>query len=275
MEEDGKDWVRREVRDAVCTLTLAAPEQLNAIHAPMMCALQARLEEIRDDGKIRALLLTGEGRAFCTGAHVGEMNALEDKGDSIYRILDDGWNRVIRLIRSMPKPVVSAVNGITAGGGVGLALSADMAVAARSASFIQVFGPRLGVIPDVGSTWFLPQALGRARAMRLMLTGEALSAEDAASWGLIAHCVDDEKLMDEAFRLASGLAKGPVKAFAEIREAVDRGLVSGLNAALDHERDTNARLAAEPAFTEGTSAFVEKRQPDFINLSRKPFGYDQ
>ncbi|WP_428686388.1 enoyl-CoA hydratase-related protein [Roseibium sp.] len=275
MEEDGKEWIRLEVRDAVCTLTLSAPGQLNAIHAPMMSELQRHLEEVRDNAAIRALLLTGEGRAFCTGAHVGEMNGLEDKGEGIHRILDDGWNRVIRLIRSMPKPVVSAVNGIAAGGGVGLALSADMVLASRSARFIQVFGPRLGVIPDVGSTWFLPQALGRARAMRLMLTGEPLAAEEAASWGLIADCVEDADLMGKAFRLARDLSKGPIEAFAEIRKAVDRGLTCGLNTALDHERDTNARLAAEPAFTEGTSAFVEKREPDFVHLSRKPHGSDQ
>lgn len=272
MNDTEREWVSLEARDAVGILTLAAPDQLNAIHAPMMTQLHEKLEIVRATADMRALVLTGKGRAFCSGAHVGEMAGLEDKGKGIYRILDDGWNRALRQVKNLPIPVISAVNGIAAGGGVGLALSADIVLAARSATFIQVFGPRLGVIPDVGSTWFLPQALGRARAMRLMLTGEPLSAADAEDWGLIARCVEDDALDTEALDLAGRLAKGPVGAFAEIRQAVDLGLTSGLDSALDHERDTNARLCAGPDFAEGTSAFTEKREPDFTNSSSKHHG---
>ncbi|MES0884255.1 enoyl-CoA hydratase/isomerase family protein [Roseibium sp. SCP14] len=275
MDGNGKDWVTLEVTDAVGTLTLSAPDQLNAIHRPMMDQLIRRLEDLRGDETIRAMIVTGSGRGFCAGAHVGEMAALEDKGKGIYNLLDDGWNRAVRLIRSMPKPVVSAVNGIAAGGGVGLALSADMVLAARSARFIQVFGPKLGVIPDVGNTWFLPQALGRAKAMQLMLTGETLDAAEAESWGLISRCVEDDELTREAFSLAHDLSQGPINAFVEIRKAVDHGLTSGLEQALDHERDTNARLCAGPDFAEGTSAFADKRRPDFTRQSKQNDGTER
>lgn len=258
-----RDWVRLDRHAPVAVLVLAAPEQLNGIHAPMMRQLHARLAEVAADDAIRALVLTGEGRGFCAGAHVGEMAGFSDKGPAVGRLLDEGWNRAVRQIRALRKPVVAAVKGIAAGGGVGLALACDIVLAARSASFIQVFGPRLGVVPDVGSTWFLPQALGRARALHLMLTGDPLKAETAADWGLIAGCVEDGELMDEALALAGRLARGPVAAFAEIREAVAHGLASTLDAALDLERDVNARLAGGPDFAEGTAAFVEKREPRF------------
>ncbi len=275
MEDNRKDWVTLKVNDAVGIVTLSAPEQLNAIHEPMMVQLIQRLEDLHSDAKVRAVIVTGSGRGFCAGAHVGEMAALEDKGRGIHKLLDEGWNQAVRLIRSMPKPVISAVNGIAAGGGVGLALSADMVLAARSARFIQVFGPKLGVIPDVGNTWFIPQALGRARSLRLMLTGESLGAEQAENWGLIARCVEDDDLASEAMDLAHDLSQGPIEAFVEIRKAVDRGLVSSLDCMLDHERDTNVRLCAGPAFQEGTSAFAAKRRPDFINSTIQADGTDR
>lgn len=265
---DSKNWIRLERSGPVCILTLNAPKQLNSIHAEMMTELIGALEDIQADASCRALVIAAAGRAFCTGAHVGEMNGFEDKGREIALLLDTGWNRVVRLIRGMSKPVISAVQGIAAGGGVGLALAADIVLAARSAQFIQVFGPKLGVVPDVGSTWFVPRAVGRARAMSLMLTGKPLDAETAEAWGLIAQCVDDEALRDEAMTLARQLADGPVAAFAEIRAAVDRGLVSDLGSQLDHERDTNGRLCDGPDFEEGTSAFVAKRSPRFAD--RKP-----
>lgn len=275
MGESERAWLRREVKEGIGILTLAAPEQLNAIHAPMMAELIAALEAMRDDPAIRAVIFTGEGRAFCSGAHLGEMLGFEDRGPAVARILEDGWNRAVRLIREMKKPVITAVNGIAAGGGVGLALAGDIVLAARSARFIQVFGPRLGVIPDVGSTWFLPQGLGRARALSLMLTGAPLEAQQAADWGLIAECVEDEALEAQALVLARQLAAGPVEAFAEIRDAVDRALASDLDAALDHERDTNGRLCGGPDFAEGIAAFVEKREPDFVGADRKTKGSEK
>jgi 2-(1,2-epoxy-1,2-dihydrophenyl)acetyl-CoA isomerase len=231
----------------------------------MMQQLLAILRDLQADGSVRAVILTGTGRAFCSGAHVGEMIQMEDRANEIAELLDAGWNAVLRLIRGMPKPVIAAVNGIAAGGGVGLALSADMTIAARSARFIQVFGPNLAVIPDVGSTWLLPHAIGRARTMALMLTGDRLTARQAKDWGLIASCVEDDALQDEAFALARQLADGPIEAFAEIRKAVDHAMTCSLDAALDHERDTNARLCAGPGFNEGAAAFLEKRRPDFRN----------
>lgn len=260
---DSENWIRLERSGPVCILTLNAPKQLNSIHADMMTELIGALEQVQADASCRALVIAATGRAFCTGAHVGEMAGFEDKGREIAQLLDTGWNRVVRLIRGMPKPVIAAVQGIAAGGGVGLALAADIVLAARSAQFIQVFGPKLGVVPDVGSTWFVPRAVGRARALSLMLTGKPLDAETAEAWGLIAQCVDDDALIEETMALARQLADGPVAAFAEIRVAVDQGLVSDLGSQLDYERDTNGRLCNGPDFAEGTSAFVEKRSPRF------------
>jgi 2-(1,2-epoxy-1,2-dihydrophenyl)acetyl-CoA isomerase len=163
----------------------------------------------------------------------------------------------------LQKPIIAAVNGTTAGGGVGLALVADICIAARSATFISVFGPRLGLIPDLGVTWHLPRLIGRARALGMALTGDRLPAETAAEWGLIWKCVDDAALMGEAMAMANKLAKGPVNAFGEIRKALDAAGHNTYDEQLEYERLTQGQLGDHPNFTEGVKSFLTKKEPNF------------
>jgi 2-(1,2-epoxy-1,2-dihydrophenyl)acetyl-CoA isomerase len=177
--------------------------------------------------------------------------------------MESHFNPIVREIDELPKPVVAAVNGVTAGGGVGLALSADIVVAAKSAKFIQVFAPRLGIIPDMGSTWYLNHLLGRARARALTLTGEPLPAETAADWGLIWKCVEDNALMEEAMGLAQKLAAGSTKAFQMTMAALDAAENNDLAAQLEVERYIQGQMTNRADFAEGVTAFLEKREPKF------------
>jgi 2-(1,2-epoxy-1,2-dihydrophenyl)acetyl-CoA isomerase len=177
-----------------------------------------------ETGTPRVVILTGKGRSFCAGADIGagaELDPGMSIGDGIYRSMDTAFNPLVRELAALPKPVIAAVNGVAAGGGVGLALAADIVVAARSAEFIQVFGPRLGLVPDMGCTYFLVQLLGRARARGLALLGERLTAQKAEEWGLIWRCVDDDLVMDEAQMIARRLATGPRQSYGYIKRALD------------------------------------------------------
>ena len=166
-------------------------------------------------------------------------------------------------LAKFPKPVVVAVNGVCAGGGVGLALAGDIVFAARSAYFVQVFGPKLGLVPDVGVTWYTPRLVGRARARALALLGDRLPAEKAAEWGLIWEAVDDDKLLETARATAARLAKGPRAGFAKIKEVLDASLDNTLEQQLDLERVTQGELGDDPDFREGVLAFLQKRDPVF------------
>jgi 2-(1,2-epoxy-1,2-dihydrophenyl)acetyl-CoA isomerase len=181
--------------------------------------------------------------------------------------MEAAFNPLVRELSTLAKPVVAAVNGVAAGGGMSLALAADMVVAARSARFIQVFGPQLGLVPDMGSTYFLSRLLGRARTRELTLLGEPLEAERAEDWGLIWKCVDDDDLMDEALALARRLAAGPLKCFELIKRALDKAELSTLSEQLDLERDYQQILADSEEFHEGLAAFAEKRRPEFKGRS--------
>jgi 2-(1,2-epoxy-1,2-dihydrophenyl)acetyl-CoA isomerase len=174
-----------------------------------------------------------------------------------------GFNPLVRDLVRFPKPVVVAVNGVTAGGGVGLALCGDIVLAAKSAYFAQVFGPRLGLVPDMGCTWFLPQLLGRARARALALLGDRLPAEKAAEWGLIWAAVEDAKLLDEAGAVAQRLAQGPTRAFARIKEVLEAAPFNTLEEQLELERRVQGELGDAGDFAEGVRAFLEKREPKF------------
>ncbi|WP_374668183.1 enoyl-CoA hydratase-related protein [Ramlibacter sp.] len=244
----------------VAVLRLNRPEALNAVNADLERDFKAALDTVEADASVRAVVLTGAGRGFCAGADLLEP-APAPVGAHVAHVLHHRYNAIVRRLHALQVPVVSAVNGVAAGGGVGLALSADVVIAAESARFKQVFGPQLGVIPDVGSTWYYPRLLGRGRALPLMLTGDDLPAPQAAAWGLIWQVVPDEQLMPTALGLAQRLAAGPVRAYAAIRAAVDHAVSVPLDAQLDLERDVNGRLCDGPDFAEGVTAFRERRKP--------------
>jgi len=252
--------------DGTAVVTLDRPAVLNSIDAQMIADLRAVIAEVADDEGTRVLILTGAGRAFCAGADLsadGEREPGLSIGEAIYRSMDRGFNPLVRELAALTKPVVAAVNGVAAGGGVGLALAADIVVAARSAEFIQVFGPQLGLVPDMGCTYFLVRLLGRARARGLALLGERLTAEQAEHWGLIWKCVDDHQLLEEAQRIARRLAAGPRQCFGHIKRALDAAELHTLSEQLDVERDCQRVLGDTDDFREGVTAFLGKRKPQF------------
>ena len=256
-----------ETADGVAKLTLNRPQSLNSLNKAIIDDIRAALRALGRDESVRALIVTGAGRGFCAGADL----AGNDFGDGIQRSVGEGvshsmeiaYNPLVRELAGFTKPVVTAVNGIAAGGGVGLALCGDVVLAARSASFVQVFGPRLGLVPDMGCTWFLPQLVGRARSRALALFGDRLPAEKAAEWGLIWAAVDDEKLMSEAEALAHKLAKGPALAFGEIKRSLDAAAFNSLDEQLELERSIQKRLGDTDDYREGVTAFLTKREPKF------------
>jgi 2-(1,2-epoxy-1,2-dihydrophenyl)acetyl-CoA isomerase len=184
-----------------------------------------------------------------------------DLGDT----LEKHYNPLIRRLAELPKPVVCAVNGVAAGAGANLALACDIVLAAKSAKFIQSFA-NIGLVPDSGGTWILPRLVGHARAMGLALTGEAIGAEKAADWGLIWRAVDDDKLADESFQLASKLASGPTQGFSAIKRALRAGWLADLENQLTLERDLQRSLGQTADYKEGVAAFGEKRSPRFTGL---------
>jgi 2-(1,2-epoxy-1,2-dihydrophenyl)acetyl-CoA isomerase len=258
--------VRLDVSDGVATLTLSDPAHLNALGMPLLQAALQALDRVRDDPQVRALLLRGTGRAFCVGADLATFNAdpsPQGRADTVDGLLAQGGNPLVLALNTLPVPVLCAVHGAVAGGGVGLALAADLVIAARSAFFYLPFVPALGLVPDMGASWFLARALGPARAKALMLTGQRLGAEQAADWGLIWRCVDDQALDAEASAAARQLAALPPLAAPEVRALLQQAERNDLPAQLEHERARQRALIAGPSFEAGLQAFLHKRPPVF------------
>ena len=257
------EQIALSIDNGLATLTLNQPDKLNAVSRKMIAELKDCWEKLAVDGTVRAVLLTGAGRGFCAGADLsdpgrGTGGEAADSGSA----LDKFFNPVIRIMRSMPKPIVAAVNGPAAGVGMSFALASDIAIAARSASFLQAFA-RIGLLPDGGSTWFLPRLVGEQRARALAMLAPKIPAEQAKAWGLIWDVVDDAELMPTASALARKLADGPTLALARIKEAMNRSAGNDIDRQLDVERDFQRELGRSEDFREGVSAFLAKRPPSF------------
>ena len=209
--------VKRERNGAVGILTLDEAASLNAMTPALLGDLAAAIGEMGSDNSVRALVLTGAGRGFCSGQNLKAFQSLGD--DLVAGIMRLYWP-AFKALRECRVPVVVAVNGVAAGGGFSLAMSGDLIVAARSATFIQVFS-RIGLVPDLGSTWLLPRLIGRQRALELMLFNEPLSAEKAADWGIVREVFDDAQLMDGAVALAQRLAAGPTRTLVATRQLLE------------------------------------------------------
>ncbi len=257
------DTVLSAFAEGVLTLTLNRPDKLNAFNEEMHMALREGFERAHRDPAVRAVLLTGEGRGFCAGQDLGDRDPR--KGGSapdLGRTIELFYNPLIRLIRTLEKPVICAVNGVAAGAGANIALACDITLAARSARFIQAFA-KIGLVPDSGGTWSLPRLLGEARAKALALTAEPLDAETAASWGLIWKVVDDATLLDEANTLAARLATGPTKGLGMTKRAIQAAATNSLDEQLELERDLQREAGRSADYAEGVAAFLEKRKPEF------------
>jgi 2-(1,2-epoxy-1,2-dihydrophenyl)acetyl-CoA isomerase len=251
-----------EKRAGYRVITLNRPQRLNAFTEAMHVALRDALAEAEDDGSCRALLLTGAGRGFCTGQDLNDRLAKPGETVVLGGTLEAYYNPLIRKLRTLPFPVIAAVNGAAAGAGANIALACDIVLAARSATFIQSFA-RLGIIPDAGGTWFLPRLVGSARARALALLAEPLPAEKAEAWGLIWKALDDSALMAEAEKLCMHFAGAPTMGLALIKRALDESWGNDLDAQLDLEKEFQREASLTPDYAEGVRAFLEKRPPVF------------
>lgn len=257
------DTVLIERAGGIMRLTLNRPDKLNAFTLGMHAELRAGLEAAAADPACRVVVLTGAGRAFSAGQDLAEVGGPTDKAtpDAGSR-LEKAYNPLIRLITSLEKPVVCAVNGIAAGAAANIALACDLVYAARSASFLQAF-MRIGLVPDAGGTWVLPRLAGAARARGLAMLAEPLSAEKAEAWGLIWKCVDDDKLAGEVAAVAERLAAAPTFALGLAKRALAQSSTNTLSQQLDLERDSQRLAGASPDAREGIAAFLEKRAPRY------------
>ncbi|HTR59421.1 MAG TPA: 2-(1,2-epoxy-1,2-dihydrophenyl)acetyl-CoA isomerase PaaG [Casimicrobiaceae bacterium] len=247
----------------IARITLNRPDRLNSFTDAMHAELRDALSHVKGDGSLRALLLTGAGRGFCAGQDLSEREVppgMEpvDIGATIER----NYKPLVLTLQTLPMPVVCAVNGVAAGAGANVALACDIIVAAKSASFIQAFC-KIGLLPDAGGTYFLPRLVGTGRAIGLALTGDKLSAEQAAQWGLIWKCVEDSELSATVEALLQQFAAAPTRALAATKEALHASAGNTLKAQLDVERDLQQMLGRSADFQEGVAAFRAKRPPRF------------
>ncbi len=257
-----------DIENRVARIRLNRPKALNALTPELLTELSEAFDRAIADESVRAILLGGEGRAFCSGADL-VANTAQPPRDAQGRLdlgqmLDHHYNPLVLKLRACPKPIVAAVNGLAAGAGCSLALMADLTIAARSAYFLQAF-VNIGLIPDAGATWLLPRLVGPQRAAGMAMLGEKLSAEKALAWGLIWDVVDDDQLVTAASTLAQKLADGPGIALARIKQSLNNAPHNELAAQLDLERDLQRECGRTQDSMEGVLAFMQKRKANYQN----------
>jgi 2-(1,2-epoxy-1,2-dihydrophenyl)acetyl-CoA isomerase len=249
-----------QVDGAVATITLNRPDVLNALNTPLMLALREALTQAQTDEAVRAVIVTGAGRGFSAGADLASSSP--GGGSDPGSTLRDRYHPVITLMRSMPKPIISAVNGVAAGAGMSIAMAGDIILAGRSASFLQAFS-KIGLVPDAGSTWFLPRYVGDVRARAMAILADRISAEDAKSFGLVWQVCEDDALQTQAREMAAKLASMPTRAYAMIKEALNDSHQRDLPTQLELEAELQMKAAKTEDFREGVAAFLQKRPPQF------------
>ncbi|MBI3750781.1 MAG: enoyl-CoA hydratase/isomerase family protein [Chloroflexi bacterium] len=252
--------VRTETVDGVATVTLDRPAALNALTIPMKQELLAALRSIERDRAVRAVILTGAGRAFCAGQDLRER--LEPDAPSLGEELRERYNPIVRAMRGLSKPIIGAINGVAAGAGASLAFACDLRIAAEGASFVLAFG-RLGLIPDTGATWTLPRLVGPSRAMAMALLNEPVAAAEAERMGIVLKVVPGEALLDEARALARRLVESAPIGVALTKRALNAAFDRDLEAALAYEAYLQDLAGRTADHAEGIAAFTEKRPPRF------------
>jgi 2-(1,2-epoxy-1,2-dihydrophenyl)acetyl-CoA isomerase len=252
--------IRLGIEGAVATITLDRPAALNALTIPMKYELLEALEAVRDDAAVRAVVLTGAGRAFCAGQDLKER--LEPAAPSLGEELRERYNPIVRAMRSLPKPIVGAINGVAAGAGMSLALACDLRVAADGASFVLAFG-KLGLIPDSGATWLLPRLVGPALAAELALLNQPLPSGRALELGLVTKVVSADFVLADAQAMAAELAAGAPIGIALTKQALNEAWDRNLDDALEAEAAWQDHAGATEDHAEGLAAFVGKQPPAF------------
>lgn len=253
-----------EKNNGVGTITLNRPDKLNAFNDELTFSLQDALKEMEKDASVRAIIITGAGRGFCSGQDLQsrsisqEMGQRPSLGDSIRR----RYNPIILKLRKLEKPIIAAVNGVAAGAGASLAFACDMRIVADNVTFIQSF-TKVGLVPDSGSTFLLPRLIGVTKAFELMLSADKMDAQEALRLGLVNKVVPQETLISEARSLAEKIAAGPSKAFGLTKRAINKAIFPDLEELLEYEASLQEIAGRSDDFAEGVKAFVEKRVPAY------------
>lgn len=246
--------------NGVRTLTLNRSAVFNSFNQQMAFALQKELDEAEKDRSVRAIVITGEGKAFCAGQDLAE--ATDPNGPELQSIVKEHYNPIIERIRNIEKPIIAAVNGVAAGAGANVALACDIVIAKKSASFIQAFS-KIGLIPDSGGTFFLPRLIGFQKAAALIMTGDKVSADEAVSLNMIYKAVEDENFETEVSSFAEKLAQMPTKGLGLTKRALNQSLTNSLTEQLAVEEELQTIAGSTYDFNEGVNAFLEKRTPVF------------
>lgn len=249
-----------EIKDKIAFITLNRPEKLNSFNREMALTLQNRLDESAGLHEVRAVLLTGAGRAFSAGQDLAEITGPNAIG--MDKILSEQYNPIVTRIRNLPKPVIAAVNGVAAGAGANIALCCDIVVATRSANFVQAFS-KIGLIPDSGGTWFLPRLVGWQKAMGIAMLGDKISAAEGERMGMVYKVYDDEEFAGASRALAAVLAQMPTRALAYTKHAFNYSATNSLEAQLLLEDELQQKAALTQDHAEGVNAFIDKRAPLF------------
>ena len=252
--------IKIEQREGICLITFNRPKVYNSFNKPMAIALQRTLDDCAKDKNVRAIVLKGEGKAFCAGQDLAEVT--DPMGPELKSIVGEHYNPIISRIRSIEKPVIAAVNGVAAGAGANIALACDIVFAKKSASFIQAFS-KIGLIPDSGGTYFLPRIIGFQKAMALMMTGDKVSAEEAEEMKMIYKALNDEDFDEIVMTFAEKLSKMPTRALGLTKKAVNSSYNNTMQQQLDLEENLQNEAGQSDDFKEGVQAFLDKRTPKF------------
>jgi 2-(1,2-epoxy-1,2-dihydrophenyl)acetyl-CoA isomerase len=242
----------------IAFITLNRPDKLNSFNREMALLLQEKLDECAVNETVRCIYITGAGKGFCAGQDLAEV--VDPNGPGMKKILSEHYNPIVMRLRSIPKPIVAAINGVAAGAGANIALACDVVVSTASASFIQAFS-KIGLIPDSGGTFSLPRLIGFQRASALMMLGDKVSAADALQMGMLYKVFDDAVFEAESKKLALTLSQMPTQALGYIKQALNKTVVNDMQAQLQLEDDYQQKAAATADFKEGVQAFLEKRTP--------------
>lgn len=245
---------------SVRLIKLNRPQVFNSFNRSMALAFQKAIDDCDLDDSVRAIVVTGEGKAFCAGQDLAE--ATDPEGPELQSIVREHYNPIILKLRNIEKPVIAAVNGVAAGAGANIALACDIVIAKRSASFIQAFS-KIGLIPDSGGTYFLPRLIGMQKALALMMTGDKVSATDAEAMNMIYRAVEDDEFDQFVMNFASNISKMPTKGLGLTKRAINKAMSNDLVSQLALEEELQTEAGSTYDFREGVNAFMEKRQPEF------------
>ncbi|MGY3795515.1 enoyl-CoA hydratase-related protein [Aquimarina sp. 433] len=253
--------IQIKIENGVAWITLNRPETFNSFNREMALSLQSTLDDCESNNEVRAIVLTGNGKAFCAGQDLNEVTSPE-LNPGFRKILEEHYNPIVQRIRKIEKPIIAGVNGVAAGAGANIALACDIVIASEASSFIQAFS-KIGLIPDSAGTFFLPRLIGFQKASALMMLGDKVSANEAESLGMVYKVVPIESFMEEVGKIANKMAMMPTKALGLTKRLLNQSMVNNLDQQLSLESDLQIEAAETEDYSEGVNAFIEKRKPVF------------